>query len=139
MATVTGTLSDFGYASLAPLRPEIAFIPSGAGVFGGRLMATRPVTVTPGTSGYFEVDLVPADDRWFQIRIAWLDPVSGAPDNDYVEPRLYVPELGGPIGHLLKAPSTPSTDVAWQPTAPKPWPVGLVWVNSITGRVQRQV
>jgi hypothetical protein len=144
MATVTGTLSDFGYASLAPYQPVVTFTPTGPGVQGGRLLAAKPVSLSPGAgTGYFEVDLAPTEgivpETWYQISISWLDTNAGWIEKNFVGTKLEVPELGGPIGYLVKSPPTPPPFVAWQPTAPDPWPIGLVWVNSITGDVNRRV
>ena len=42
-APVTGTLTDFGLDALAAYSPEIVFTPSGPGVDGSGLLASRPI------------------------------------------------------------------------------------------------
>ncbi|MCC4250751.1 hypothetical protein, partial [Microbacterium testaceum] len=58
LATVTGTLSDFGGGLDLSISPRIVFRPNGAAVGGGGLFFSRPIIVdTFDGSGGWEVQL----------------------------------------------------------------------------------
>jgi len=142
MAIVSGTLSDFGLTPLAGFQPTIIFTPSGVGVSGTRLLATRPIQVTPNPDGQFQLDLMSTDDitpaTWYEVQIRWLEPSGGYSHIDFVDWKLFVPAAGGPLGNLLRAPSNNQLLVIWQATEPNPWPVGVVWANTTTGDLLRK-
>ena len=142
MPLVTGTLSDFGLSSLTQYQPVIVFMPSGVGFMGGRVLATRPIRVTPDAGGYFQVDLASTDTIepavWYGIQIQWLEPGGGYSYIDFEQSKLYVPTLGGNLPVLIDTPSTNQLMVIWQDTEPIPWPLGVVWANTITGDVRRK-
>ena len=144
MPTVTGNLSDFGLQSLAAYSPEVRFVPSSVAVEGPRLLATRPVVATPDARGFFAVTLASNEAMtpatWYELQIVWLEPGdgSGYAAADFPDLRLHVPITGGAIANLLRVPATNALLVAFQPTEPDPWPVGLTWVNSVTGDLIRK-
>jgi hypothetical protein len=130
MATVTGTLHDFGMGPLAAFSPKITFRPSGPGVTGAKLLATKPITVVPDESGYFTVELEPTDaihpDRWYTIAIEWLDASIEYIGKDIlVDWKLRVPQAGGPIGQLVEAPSNPAQ--VWTGLTPPMLPTRGTW------------
>ena len=128
MPLVTGTLTDFGLQPLTGAQPELIFTPQEPATKNGRLLATRPIVVTPQPSGYFEVDListvgvVPA--TWYEVTIRWVDPASGF---DHVRWRLTVPDGGGQIGTLLAAPAGPGTFYAGRERPPVD---GKIWLDT---------
>lgn len=143
MATVTGSLLDFGMTSLVQRSPQIAFVPSGAAAASGTILAATPVTVTPDNLGNFSVILQPTSellaDAWYTIRITVLDSAGNFTHIDFPEWKIRVPDAGGVISDLIgDATAVNASFVYWQPTEPDPWPVGTIWVNSVTGDVNRK-
>lgn len=141
MAIVTGTLNDFGLDALTAYSPEIAFIPSGPAVNAVKLLATRTVMASPGSDGSFTVDLAPTDnlrpERWYTIRIQWLDASGGYVGADFPDWRLYVPTAGGILADLIAAPWNPA--LVWVGAdAPTGIPtVNTFWLDIITGDLKR--
>lgn len=142
MALVTGTLSDFNLASLASLNVRMVFTPSGTGLSSSRIMAPRPISVVPNPSGSFSVELAPTVSLtpacWYELRIEWAEPGGGYSAADFPDFRIVVTVEGGPLINMIDVPVTNAYMVAWQETAPDPWPVGLTWVNTITGDINRR-
>lgn len=114
MATITGTLSDFGLEPLSDRAPIIRFIPSAAGVNGARLFASTPITVTPAPDGSFAVELASTDgvvpDAWYTVQIEHLNS-GGVPTHfDVLGLRIYVPlDYDGPMSELPGVPLSPDT------------------------------
>jgi len=106
MATVTGTLWDFGLASIAQYMPQIIFTPSGPATTETKLFATRPIVVTPAVGGAFSVDLKSTDDVqpavWYRATVRWLDSAGEYVSQDSPDFKLFVPAAGGAIGSLLR-------------------------------------
>lgn len=136
MAKVTGALSDFGLQPFPELQPRIIFTPSGPGVAGARLFATKPIIVKPAGSGSFTVELAPtANIRpvvWYTVTIEWLDPSGNYISSDALSWELFVPSAGGELSDLITTPANPS--LVWVGPTPPPNPQpGYKWLNSNTG------
>lgn len=135
MPTVTGTLSDFGLAALAPYSPELVFTPSNPAVNATNILGTRPIRVTPTATGTFTVVLASTDDMrpatWYTISAQWLDPNGGYVGKDFADWQLRVPVAGGALVDLLGIPANPAQ--AWvdeiAPANPTP---GLWWLTPST-------
>ena len=143
MALVTGTLRDFQVLGAWALNnaAQVEFIPSNAAFSGADLRADDVIIATVDAGGSFSASLAPTASlqpagTHYRVRIRWLgsrtDKVTNVPG------RLLVPGAGGNIGALLE--QSPGMEfVFWQPTQPDPWPVGSIWVNTVTGDVRRMV
>lgn len=136
MAKVTGALTDFGLQPFPELQPRLIFTPSGPGVSGARLFATKPMIVTPAGSGSFTVELQPTANLrpalWYTITIEWLDPAGNYISSDHLSWKLFVPSGGGELSDLIETPANPS--LVWVgPTPPLNLQPGQKWLNSITG------
>jgi len=135
MPTVTGTLKDFGLASISARQPQITFTPSGPAFNGSLFLATTPVTVTPDSGGAFSVtlsstaDLRP--DAWYTVKATWLDSASNYIGVDVIE-KFRVPSTGGAIGDLAALDFAP-TSVYASPTAPSSPAIATWWLNTTTG------
>ncbi|WP_309129487.1 hypothetical protein [Microbacterium sp.] len=122
MATIWGTLSDFGLEALTPFKPVLKFLPSGPGVKGNRLFSSRPVEAPVNATGAFSVLLEPTDGvipkAWYTVSIEYLNPGGEYTSYDLLNYRLLVPAPGGAIGEL---PDTPlSADTVLVSLAPPP-------------------
>lgn len=146
MATVTGTLADFGLNSLASFSPQIVFTPSSAAVGGVAipyLLATQPRVVIPASDGSFTATLVHTDilrgakDIYYSIRIEWLDSAGNFVHVDFPDWKLYVPAAGGTIVDLIQAPWNPA--LVWVgPTPPGGQPTNnTFWLDTETGNLNR--
>lgn len=144
MALVTGTLRDFQVAGAwaNTHAAQVEFVPSNAAFSGPDLRADDVIVATIDSGGAFSVSLAstaslqPAGTH-YRVRIRWLGGERGGMVTK-VPGKLYVPGAGGNIGLLLE--QSPGAEFAfWQPTQPDPWPVGAIWVNSVTGDVTRKV
>lgn len=112
MPTITGTLSDIGLAPLTGLNPELRFTPSSPAVNReGRVFASKPVEVTPNSSGAFSVDLastvdlVPRGTHW-RVQVLHRSPsadASGFTVSDFLPLKLFVTgdtTIGDAIGEF---------------------------------------
>lgn len=147
MATVTGTLADFGLESLAQFAPEITFTPSGPAVFAPYLMASKPISVIPAPDGTFSVDLFESffghPATWYTIKITWLNGANVPVGFDPIDWKLMVPEGGGALVDLLEVPSNPAQVWVGPPDPNDPsQPLGLTnptsgtwWLNPNTGDI----
>lgn len=113
MATIYGTLSDFGLQSLAAFEPQLKFTPSGAGVNGVRLFAARPILCPVSADGSFAVLLEPTGgvvpEVWYEVSIEYLNAGGQFTSYDVLGYRLRVPAPGGAIGDLPDVPLSPET------------------------------
>jgi hypothetical protein len=133
MAVVTGTLRDFGLASLTALFPEVVFTPSGPALHGDTVFATKPVVVIPAADGSFSVTLShttfmqPA--QAYRMSVRWLDPAGNYVSVDEFAWDIHVPAEGGSISALLAAPQNPTT--VWVgPTPPLNPGAGSWWLDA---------
>lgn len=135
MALVTGKLTDFGLAALAPFKPEIVFTPNGNAISPTSLLSTKPVVAVPAANGTFSVQLAPTVDvhpaTWYRVSVRWLEPDSfgsGYAGMDFPDWKLFVPLEGGTLTRLLELPANPAQ--VWvgvdPPTNPTP---GLWWLQ----------
>ncbi|RFA12176.1 hypothetical protein B7R22_17260 [Subtercola boreus] len=112
MPVVTGTLKDFGAATLAAFAPKLYFIPSGAAVGGATLYANKPVVCVPAANGDFSVELAANEtlspQTWYTLSIIWLDPDTGFTGQIDTDWRLFVPQGGGEFVRIIEAPSNPA-------------------------------
>lgn len=144
MSRLTGKTVDFNFQAMWPEGLVIVFTPSGnATTTDGNFLATRPIRVTPDTDGNWWVDLVDIDHMhqnvWYTVTLEWLNPDAGYTDKDFPQWRIYVPDGDQNFTDLVTATASNPLMVFWQPTAPDPWPLQMVWVNTITGDVNRKV
>lgn len=113
MATIYGTLTDFGLQTLAPYKPVLKFTPSGPGVKGRKVFSGRPVEVPVASSGAFSVLLEPTDGVtpkvWYTVSIEYLNDGGQYTSLDILGYRLFVPAPGGAIGDLPGAPLSSDT------------------------------
>lgn len=113
MATIYGTLTDFGLQTLTPYKPVLKFTPSGPGVKGRRLFSERPVEVPVASDGSFSVLLEPTDGVapkvWYTVSIEYLNDGGQYTSLDILGYRLFVPAPGGPIGEIPGAPLSADT------------------------------
>ena len=137
MATVTGTLRNFGWSNMSNLKPRVWFIPSGPAVRVSRLLATPPIEATISTTGNLTVTLEQTvgtrPDSWYNIRIEWLDPGGNYIGADYPEWRLYVPQQGGELSELLDVP--PASGDVWVGPTPPPT-TSRLWLDTNTGKLK---
>jgi hypothetical protein len=135
LATVTGTLTDFGLAALAAYSPQLIFTPSGPAINTTSLLGTRPITVTPAADGTFTVTLATTEDMqpatWYTISAQWLNSTGGYIGRDFPEWQLFVPTAGGNITALLSIPTNPA-QVWVNPVAPANPTPGTWWLNPLT-------
>jgi hypothetical protein len=138
MATVTGVLSDYGFAAIPlSLQPRMVFVGTGIGFSGGRAFATSPVIAIPDSGGRFSVDLAPTTVRpvrTYTVRAEWL---SGT---DYVGADIFeglkVPPQGGNLADLAAIDFSP-TDV-WVSSSPPANPgLGTWWLDLKTNNLNR--
>lgn len=113
MATIYGTLTDFGLQTLTPYKPVLKFTPSGPGVKGRKVFSGRPVEVPVASSGAFAVLLEPTDgvtpEVWYTVSIEYLNEGGQYTSLDILGYRLFVPAPGGAIGDLPGAPLSSDT------------------------------
>lgn len=113
MATVYGTLSDFGLQSLAPYNPVVKFLPSGPGVRGQHLFSSTPITANVASNGSFSVLLEPTvgvmPDVWYNVSIEHLNAGGEYTHFDLLGYKLRVIPPGGEIGDMPDAPLSTST------------------------------
>lgn len=145
MAQVTGFVTDFGRREMYSASTEIHFIPNRPGMrqIENLILSARPI-ISPVAiyTGFFTVELaandrVIGDDSWYDVVIVYRNGVGVPIGFDEIPHRLYVTQAGGNITDLLQAVPGPM-QVFWQPAEPSPWPVGAIWVSTITGLVQRR-
>lgn len=108
MSVINFTLLDFGLASLAPMSPTVKFIPSGAGIAGGRLFSSTPVVATmTGAAG--TVTLTSTDgvvpEAYYTVQIEHLQAGGQYTHFDILGFKVYVPD--GYIGPLTGLPGVP--------------------------------
>lgn len=113
MAVVTFTLTDFGLETLTDKSPRVIFTPSSAGVKGAQLFPTTPIVTIPDAAGNGSVTLEATDGVvptvWYSVSIEHLQPGGEYTHYDVLGYRLFVPEVGGPIGSLPGAPLSPQS------------------------------
>ena len=124
MSVLTFTLSDFGLASLEPFIPTVRFVGSSAGVKGGRLFTTTPVSATPIGGGAYTVTLEATDgvvpEVWYTVQIEHLQPGGKFSHFDVLNYRIFLPDgYEGPISGLPGVPLSP-TNVLVSPDPPPP-------------------
>lgn len=137
MATVpvTGSLKDFGLASINARHPRIIFTPSGPAFGGSTVLATPPIVVEPDSGGAFSVNLTTGESlrpfRWFTVRIEWLDSASNYIGMDFIE-EFKVPPGGGAMGDLAALDFDPTS--VWVSATPPASPaISTWWLSTTTG------
>lgn len=141
-ALYTGSYVDCGLGTLAAFHPKLEFILSEESFsLDGQLLSKNPVVVTPTTGeGVFAVPLVPNDlirgNTEYMIRATYTNAASRVIKLDLFS---FFARLGGGKVADMGTPGFIPALVFWQPTEPDPWPVGSIWVNSITDDVNQKV
>lgn len=141
---VRGSVTDAALVPLWAEQLELEFRLSrpgtgaAASVADGALYSTAPVKVSPDANGEFVVRLTPNDliqgDTFYQVRATWLGSSGSAESLDLY--RIFVPMTGGWITELVDK-SWQVAQVIYSPTQPTEWPLGAVWINSVTGDMLR--
>jgi hypothetical protein len=140
-ATVTGNINDFLGQGFPDLHPRIVFTPSGPGMSGVRIFATKKIVEeVPHAEGYFSVDLQVTEDMhpvvYYQVSIEWLDPAGNYVSVDHLDWKLFVPAGGGIITDLFEKPLNPL--MFWVGSSPPPYPQpGQHWLNTTTGDLKK--
>lgn len=133
--TVTGTLTDFGLASLNGSQPRLIFRPSGPALKSPRILSTKEIVVTPASNGTFTVELEPMTgirpDRTMDVSIEWLDAGTNYKSMDLVTD-LRIPPGGGVLADIAALDYQPS-DV-WVSASPPDNPaISTWWLSTTTG------
>ena len=140
MATVTGTLTDFGLNNLFSFSPRLFFTPSTVGVLNGQVFATKPVRATIFEDASFSVELQPTEallnDVYYSVSISYLNTGGTYISLDLPEWKVRVPDEGGPIGELITAAVNPR--LTWVDEDPPIAPTaGQLWLVPSTGDLYR--
>jgi len=145
MPILTGLVANFRKQTMAAYSVEIWFTPSGPGVGAtGGMIAAQPVIVVPDPDGTFSIDLQQTATLrptvWFDISLRYLDAAGNYIARDDIPGRLDVGTLGGVLTDFISSTNQPIPGhlVEWGPTAPDPWPIGLVWADTSTGDIKRK-
>ena len=142
MALVSGTLNDANLGHLAGRAPKLIFTLSEPATSDAGMFVTEPIIVTPNSNGAFVVDLEPTETmhqkRHYDLSVQWLDAAGNFIKVDFPDWDIFVPRGGGAFPDLIPGFTSNPFMIFWQATEPNPWPVGTVWVNSITGDVLRK-
>ncbi|GAA2230299.1 hypothetical protein N1031_06970 [Herbiconiux moechotypicola] len=108
MPVITGSLKDFGLGSLAARSPVLVFTPSAVGVDPtGRIYPMDPVEAVPAPDDTFSAtvarttNLLPEVFLRLAIRYESGD---GPPSEDLAGIEIRVPEAGGNVKDLMRAP-----------------------------------
>lgn len=110
LATITGTLADFGRVSLSSRSAELIFTPSAptTTIAGGFLLSAAPIVVKPASNGSWSVALEEFENMHFPcfytLKIRLLDPAAGYIWVDFPEWKIYVPFGGGTLAEVVAAP-----------------------------------
>lgn len=121
MATVTGSVKDFGLVALTgTASTRVRFIPSGPGInVLGSAFAGKPgayVEVTPTGDGSFSANLAPTEGLdplvWYTLEVSWM--VAGQRQSVVFPQRLTVPAAGGTLGSLPGVGSTTGGVAEWE-------------------------
>lgn len=116
MATVTGTLRDFGLDPLTK-NPQLYFHPVAPGITNGSLLAPKPIKASMSGTESFSVDL--ADQtltlgaNQYRIEAVWLDENLNVADRAWWPGTLTVTAGGGQIGKLIELPT--QNGMIWVP------------------------
>jgi len=134
--TVTGSLGDAGFLSLAAFSPRIILTLSEPTVSGSALMATRPIVVIPDPTGVFAFNTGATDtmagDPYYKVRFEWLDIGGAYIGADFPDWQLRIPSTGGSFGYLLELPANPAQTWVGPDAPPNPTP-GRWWLKTTTG------
>jgi hypothetical protein len=101
MAVKSGFLSQFGLSTMMIYYPTLEFVPSGPGIAGEYVLASRPVRAELASDGSFTVTLIPSDqvtpETWYTMRITWMDEASNFTSLDVPQWRFTVTNVNGPL------------------------------------------
>jgi len=146
MSQINGDVRDTGYQSLYGVAVVLKWtLNEPASTTNGLVVASFTRTITPGTTGAVSWQTVSTDlmhqDAYYTVQIAALNPTAGLPDMDFPEWRIKVPEGTHNLADLIRAANGGRNPLLWywQPEIPDSWPIGAVWVNSVTGDVNQKV
>jgi len=139
MATVTGTLTDFGLAALTAFQPTLIFTADSPAVTTGGVLSARPIRVTPASDGSFTVDLVASSfttpEVTYTLRIEWLDSAGGYIGLDILK-GLVVPPGSSNIDTLSSIPISRW----WVGVDPPPNPeANTWWLDTDTGDLKEWI
>lgn len=101
MAFKTGYLSQFGLSTMMIYQPTLQFVPSGPGVAGAYILASRPVEANLQSDGSFTVDLIPNEQvkpaTYYTMRLTWLDEASNFTSVDLPQWKFTVTNVNGAL------------------------------------------
>ena len=139
MATVTGTLTDFGLAALSAFQPVLIFKADSPALTTGSVLSARPIRVTPAADGSFTVDLVASSfttpEVTYTLRIEWLDSAGGYIGLDILS-NLVVPPGTSSIDTLSSIPISRWWVGADAPPDPEP---NTWWLDTDTGDLKEWI
>lgn len=142
----TGTVADFGQHAFPGLTPMLWVIAAGDAFGPAGLLSRVRIPVEPAApDGAFQVSLVASPDvsppTDYEIVCEWFEthPLEGWVKRGQSSWRFTALRGGGAISGMAVTAGWSPAHVFWQPQEPDPWPVGWIWVNSLTGRVQQKV
>lgn len=101
MAVKTGFLSQFGLSTMMIYQPALEFVPSGPGISGSYILASRPAKAALASDGSFTVNLIPNEqvtpETHYTMRLTWLDEASNFTSVDIPQWRFTVTNVNGAL------------------------------------------
>jgi hypothetical protein len=141
MANVIGMLTDITSWPMDSARGIVSFALEAPGLSPAALLTTRPHIAIPNAQGVFSADLVPTYDMpgnaGYRVVTTWLNGEDIPVGKDVYPELLYVPMEGGSVPVLLNRAPGPMQAI-YSPYEPEPWPLGAVWINTLTWDVSRK-
>ena len=104
----------------------------------------RPVKVYPGMADFCTVNLAPTEDmneqRHYSLSAHWTNPVTGQPaSSDFSDWEIFVPIAGGRLPDLIRDYANNPYMWFYEDTEPPRWPIGAVWINTVTWDANQKV
>ena len=147
MALITGTAGDINLTAVEAYGLELVFWLNEPASQGAKLIITREYIVAVADDGTWTIGVPDTETmsqpRHYKMRAQWRDPNAFGDDRgmagvDFPDFELFVPVAGGSFAELTEHFTTNPYMVFYQATEPASWPVGSVWVNSITGDMNQK-
>lgn len=130
MPFVTGTLSDFGLATIPNLSPVVVFEAESAGIDYGRVLITKPVEAIPDALGGFRVRLhslaTVEPPMGYRVSVKWLNGDGVPVGFDEIPGRLYVGDEDVLFGDAF-VPDTSGAVRVWVGLTPPSNPAPGTW------------
>lgn len=151
MSLITGDLRDTGYQSMFPAGASLVWtLNETVTTSEGMLVSPRKREIVPVANGLFSFTTVSTDlmhqDAYYTLGIQSLDPNFFGPGQgfapmDFTEWKIKVPEGTWKMSDLIVAANDRQNPLMWfyQSSQPSPFPVGSVWVHSVSGDINQRV